>query len=99
MDLNALLKAVSEYGVTLVVAVVALLAVVYLFKLYAKSWQDRLDFIDARRVEERTGRLEAEGRLASNNVALREATTAFLSSQRLMEGFMERERDKPARRS
>lgn len=98
MDLNALLKAVADYGLALVVALLALIALVYLFKLYAKSWQDRLDFIEARRVEERTARLEAEGRLASNNVALREATQAFLSTQRLMEAVMEQRDARPTRR-
>lgn len=101
MDINALAKAVSEYGITLIVALLALAALVYLFKLYAKSWEDRIAFVEARRAEERIARLESESRLASNNVALREATAAFLAQQRLMETFMEleRQRDKPARRT
>lgn len=93
MDITLLLKAVGDYGLAIVVAVLALIALVYLFRLYSKSWDDRLTFVDARRQEERTGRLEAESRLASNSVALREATTAFMTSQRIMEDFMERERD------
>lgn len=105
MDINALLKAVSEYGITLVVAVLALAGMVALFRLYTKSWQERLDFVEARRLEERQSRLDAEGRLASNSEVLEKATDAFAAQQslmtaqqRLMESFMERSNDRPARR-
>lgn len=99
MDFTGIIKAIQDVGLAIVIAVLALGAVVYLFKLYAKSWEDRLAFMSLLRTEERNGRLEAEGRLASNSEALKEATSAFLASQRIFEALASARTDERPRRS
>lgn len=83
------LDLISKYGLPLVGTVVGFLAVVWLFRRIEAQWQARLDYVDARRVEERTGRLDAEARLASNSETLREATGVFAASQQFQQQLME----------
>ena len=55
-----------------------------------KAHAEQLAYIEARRAEERAGRLEAEERLESNNAALRDATAAFKESNTIMQALLER---------
>jgi hypothetical protein len=97
------LDLITRYGLGLVLTVVLALALIYIAKLYKASWEDRLKaeqdrtaYVDARRVEERTGRLDAEARLDSNVATLRDATAAFTAAQKVMENLVERVDTRPA---
>lgn len=102
-EIGQLLALIQQYGLAIVVAAGAVVVSIYLYRQNKTSWEarikaesDRADYIEKLRVEERAGRLDAEVRLASNAAALRDATTAFVSAQSLMEKLADRE---PRRRS
>lgn len=56
-----------------------------------KAQAEQLAYVEARRVEERAGRLEAEERVQSNSEALREATQGFREANTIMQALMDRE--------
>lgn len=93
--LTALLTLIDRYGLPIVV----LLGVAFLVwrgvlrfgndvdKLVAQL-QAQLAYTEARRVEEREGRLELSKRLEANSETLRQATDAFSDANQIMKALM-----------
>lgn len=106
-EVGKLLDLIQQYGLAIVVAVVASIAALYLFRLYKASWEARLKAEQdhtaewkALREEERDLRMDTEGRLAASTAALQTASSIFKAAQEFQQQIVEKlvERSAPARR-
>jgi hypothetical protein len=95
--LNGLLALVDRYGLPLLMLIgVGFLLWRGVLRLgpdvdrQLKQAADQTAYVEARRVEEREGRLKAEARIEANAEVLREATDGFREANSIMKALMER---------